>query len=240
MEEQKPVTEAPVAKLAEPALPKSATPLVKPVEQVVRPLDYVLVRHLGRSAASRHIRADRAGYRRQRFMLSDGQRVRRQNMRTTEFGHSVFIKDFSRFVEGVTVGMIEVVDPVSLRPIPLADLPEYAGKIAQGLKLDLVIDQQRRDLVAEYGYLHGLTDEQTRSESSVKESTPEVLAPVAPVETPKEEAVEPASVSAEEELKEEPKVEEPKVEEVKEEPKVEEPKEETPAPTAKHKGRRSR
>ena len=240
MEEQKPqATEAPA--------PKPVVPLAKPVEQAVRPLDYVLVRHLGRSAASRHIRADRAGYRRQRFMLSDGQRIRRQNARTTEFGYSVFIKDFSRFIEGVTVGMIEVVDPVSLRPIPLADLPEYAGKIAQTLKMDLVIDKERLALVKEYGYLHEMIDE--LSKPTAEESTPKVLAPVVPVETPTEAVGEPKSAPVEEVKDEEPKVEDVVAEEAKaeapavEEPKVEEPKVEEVKPVeapAKHKGRRSR
>jgi len=241
------VNEAQKPQATEALVVPAAKTEAKPAEQVVKPQNYILVRHLGRSATSRRIRADRAGYRRQRFMLSDGQRIRRQNARTTEFGHSVFIKDFSRFIEGVTVGMIEVIDPVSLRPISLVDLPEYAGKIAAGLKMDLVIDKERQALVKEYGYLHGIEGMAPEQEKpAAEEGTPEVLEPVAPPEapeTPEEPAEEPAATT--ETSKEEVKVEEPKEEPKAEEPKVEEPKAKAEEPKveeapAKHKGRRSR
>ena len=54
------------------------------VTSEVNPRDTVLLQHLQRDAASRHLRADRGGHRRQGVLLDDGTRIRQKAYRKTE------------------------------------------------------------------------------------------------------------------------------------------------------------
>ena len=117
--------------------------------------ELICVRHLGRNAKSKHIRHERAGYRYSRYFLDDGTPVRRKGRRSIVMDLEKFVANFGSILEGATVGMLEVLEPKTMTPVRVADLPAYGAEIAAKIGKKVEIGDARQLLVDEFAYLHG-------------------------------------------------------------------------------------
>ena len=68
------------------------------------------VRNLGLNPLTRTTRVLRPG-RRTGFLLADGTRIRKKDVRATELGEDVILRNMDSLCEGVSLGYIEVKDP---------------------------------------------------------------------------------------------------------------------------------
>lgn len=199
-------------------------------------LKTVLIRHLGRDATMRSIRAMRPGYRWQGFLFDDGTPIRSTGARCTEVSLDKLAKNANSVVEAVAYGMLEVCYPDG-SVIPMRGLLHLLEKLVPDF--DKVISEDVKNAV-----MAMLPHHSDEAPTTALNPTPVA------VKVPEEETT-PAGGASTEEPKpmvedkpvEEPKPEEPKSEEpvVATEPVTEEvpaaETTETSAPTKRRKGR---
>jgi len=84
---------------------------------------HIYVRHIGRSAANRAQRKARAGHRRQGATLDNGLRIRKKGrMRLTKIALKEFVDNHERLFFYIDNGIIEAIDPATMRAIPRDEL----------------------------------------------------------------------------------------------------------------------
>jgi len=172
----------------------------KATEPKTRPLDYVMVRHMGYSAETKTHRAVRAGQRKQRFMLDTGRRIKAKGDRYTEVAFEDVLKNFNTLLSGIRSGAVEVCRPDNLEAMTMDQFGELGARLADDYKHDLKVDETLLEpLVGS-----DLTDKKVWVEKPKGKDT-EITKP----------SIEPAVIAAEERKKIEEPVEEPKAEEAK-------------------------
>jgi hypothetical protein len=119
---------------AEEAAAKAEAERAEEAERIAnRPLYHVLVRHMGRSARTRTMRAARAGHRRQGVLLDDGTRVRKRGRRFTEVDLRELANNHQRLLEYVRTGAVEVCDPKTEHAIPYDGLVKMISDVGAWL-----------------------------------------------------------------------------------------------------------
>lgn len=147
-----------------------------------RPLDYVMVKHLGYSPKTKVHRAARAGQRRQRLMLDTGRRIRFKGERFTEVSLTDLFKNFNTLLASVRSGAAEICRPDNLQPFTHEQLLDLGHRLAEDYKKDLKVDETLLEpLFAD------LTDKRVW-EAKPSEPTEGVITP----EAPKAQITEPA------------------------------------------------
>jgi len=109
--------------------------------EATKPLDYVMIKHMGYSAETRRHRAIRAGQRRQKFILDNGRPIRGKGERFTEVSFTDLLKNFNMLLSGVQSGAIRICRPDSLQPFSLAQLADLGARLAKDYAHDLKIDE---------------------------------------------------------------------------------------------------
>jgi len=106
-----------------------------------RPLDYVMVRHLGYSARTKVHRAGRPGQRKQRLMLDDGRHIRCKGDRYTEVSFTDLFRNFNTLLASVRSGTAEICRPDSLQALTVDQLADLGARLSKDYKDDLKIDK---------------------------------------------------------------------------------------------------
>ena len=131
-------------------------------------IEYILVRHMGRSPRTRTLRAARGGHRRQGVLLKNGQRIRKKGRkRLTQLHLKDFVENHTRLLEYVRVGAIEFVNPVTLQPIPYDDLLDFVHDFGSAMVEDFELDES--------GLQTGVIPGQSRPDNAAPEGDDEVL-----------------------------------------------------------------
>jgi hypothetical protein len=167
--------------------------------EATKPLDYVMIKHMGYSAETRRHRAVRAGQRRQKFILDNGRPIRGKGERFTEVSFTDLLKNFNMLLGGVRSGAIRVCRPDNLQPFSLAQLADLGARLAKDYEHDLKVDETLLEpLVADQ------TDTQvwipvpkgsvdtTETPTEAKEALAEVMSAVT-AEVPVQPSVEPTT-----------------------------------------------
>jgi hypothetical protein len=105
-----------------------------------KPLDYVMVRHMGYSAETKAHRSARAGQRKQRMMLDTGRRIRCKGGRYTEVTFSDVLANFNTLLAGVRSGAIRVCRPDNLAALTMSQFVDLGARLAEDFKVDLRVD----------------------------------------------------------------------------------------------------
>jgi len=106
-----------------------------------RPLDYVMINHLGYAREYKKHRAERAGGRRQRFTLGNGRQIRAKGPRYTEVSFEDLLKNFNQLLKGVKEGFISVCRPDNLEAMTVEQLVDLGARLAQDYEFDHVVDE---------------------------------------------------------------------------------------------------
>lgn len=109
--------------------------------EATKPLDYVMIKHMGYSAETRRHRAIRAGQRRQKILLDNGRPIRSKGERYTEVPFTDLLKNFNALLGGVQSGAIRICRPDNLQPFSLAQLADLGARLAKDYSHDLKIDE---------------------------------------------------------------------------------------------------
>ncbi len=105
-----------------------------------KPLNYVMVRHMGYSALTRAERVLSTRHR-QRFMLENGRRIRAKNARMTEVTFEDVFKSFNKLLDGIRTGHIQVCRPDNLEPFTMAQFVDLGNRLASDFEKDLEINE---------------------------------------------------------------------------------------------------
>ncbi len=92
---------------------------------------YFYLRHVGRRAENRAVRRARAGHRRQGAVLDNGVRIRRKGRyRLTKVRYKEFVKNHERLFFYIDNGIVEAIDPSTMKAIPRDELLNLIHGIA--------------------------------------------------------------------------------------------------------------
>lgn len=170
-----------------------------PDETTGKPLNYVMVHHLGYARDFHLHRAARTGGRHQRFTLDNGRQIRWKGSRYTEVSFDDVFKNFNMLLQGIREGRIAACRPDSLEPFTMEQFVDLGKRLAADFKNDLEINETLLEpLVGS-----DLTDKQVWVEKPKSEEAPK----------PQIQAVEPYVEPAAPVAEEPPHVEEAPVEE---------------------------